>query len=132
MADLSRQSKPLFPIGVVQELTALSARQIRYYEEQGLIKPERTETKRRLYSFNDVDRLLSIKEYLDQGLNIAGIKLIFENDLVKRERVAESVVETRPELSDGELYKLLKNELKEAGRHGKTSLIQGELGRFFK
>jgi len=58
--------------------------------------------------------------------------LIFENDLVKRERVAESVVETRPELSDGELYKLLKNELKEAGRHGKTSLIQGELGRFFK
>jgi len=58
MADSSRQSKPLFPIGVVQELTALSARQIRYYEEQGLIKPERTETKRRLYSFNDVDRLL--------------------------------------------------------------------------
>ncbi|ASI35032.1 MULTISPECIES: MerR family transcriptional regulator [Exiguobacterium] len=132
MADVTRQSKPLFPIGVVQELTALSARQIRYYEEQGLIKPERTETKRRLYSFNDVDRLLSIKEYLDQGLNIAGIKMIFDNDLIKRERVAETVVKTRPELSDGELYKLLKNQLKEAGQPGKTSLIQGELGRFFK
>jgi MerR family glutamine synthetase transcriptional repressor len=132
MADSSRQSKPLFPNGVVQELTALSARQTRYYEEQGLMKPGRTETKRRLYSLNDVDPLLSIKEYQDQGLNTAGIKLIFENDLVKRECVAESVVETRPELSDGALYKLLKNELKAAGRHGKTSLIQGELGRFFK
>ncbi|WP_114569802.1 MerR family transcriptional regulator [Exiguobacterium flavidum] len=129
MADLSRQSKPLFPIGVVQELTELSARQIRYYEDQGLIKPERTETKRRLYSFNDVDRLLTTKEYLDKGLNIAGIRHLLDETVV-REAVVPEI--DKKDMTDGELYKLLKNQLKEAGRPGKTSLIQGELGRFFK
>ena len=32
-----------FPIGSVMKLTDLSARQIRYYEDQELIKPDRKE-----------------------------------------------------------------------------------------
>ena len=31
-----RRSMPLFPIGIVMQLTELSARQIRYYEEHQL------------------------------------------------------------------------------------------------
>ena len=38
-----RRSMPLFPIGTVMQLTELSARQIRYYEEHQLISPARTE-----------------------------------------------------------------------------------------
>ena len=34
-----RRSMPLFPIGIVMQLTELSARQIRYYEEHQLITP---------------------------------------------------------------------------------------------
>ena len=45
------------------KLTDLTARQIRYYEDQGLIQPERTAGNRRMYSLNDMDRLLEIKTF---------------------------------------------------------------------
>ncbi|MEZ7575531.1 MerR family DNA-binding transcriptional regulator, partial [Streptococcus parasanguinis] len=38
-----RRSLAVFPIGSVMKLTDLTARQIRYYEDQGLISPDRTE-----------------------------------------------------------------------------------------
>lgn len=58
-----RRSMAVFPIGTVMTLTDLSARQIRYYEDQGLIKPERTQGNRRMFSLNDMDRLLEIKDF---------------------------------------------------------------------
>ena len=53
-----RRNLAVFPIGSVMKLTDLTARQIRYYEDQQLITPERTEGNRRMYSLNDMDRLL--------------------------------------------------------------------------
>ena len=61
-----RRSLAVFPIGTVMKLTDLTARQIRYYEDQGLIQPERTAGNRRMYSLNDMDRLLEIKDFLDR------------------------------------------------------------------
>ena len=72
-----RRSMPLLPISIVMQLTDLTARQIRYYEEHELIEPARTEGNRRMFSLNDVDALLEIKDLLDQGLNMAGIKKVF-------------------------------------------------------
>ena len=57
-----RRSLAVFPIGSVMKLTDLTARQIRYYEDQGLISPDRTEGNRRMYSLDDMDRLLEIKD----------------------------------------------------------------------
>ncbi|MED1564035.1 MerR family transcriptional regulator [Alkalihalobacillus alcalophilus ATCC 27647 = CGMCC 1.3604] len=65
-----------FPIRVVMEITNLSARQIRYYEEQGLVKPKRNDGNQRMFSLNDVDDFHQIKKYIEQGVNIAGIKAI--------------------------------------------------------
>lgn len=73
-----RRSLAVLPIGTVMKLTSLSARQIRYYEEQGLVIPERNEGNRRMYSLNDIDTLLEIKDYLTEGINMAGIKHIYE------------------------------------------------------
>lgn len=56
-----RRNMAVFPIGSVMKLTDLSARQIRYYEDQELIKPDRNEGNRRMYSLNDMDRLLETK-----------------------------------------------------------------------
>ena len=61
-----RRSLAIFPIGSVMKLTDLTARQIRYYEDHGLIKPDRNEGNRRLYSLNDMDLLLEIKDFLDE------------------------------------------------------------------
>jgi len=124
--DKDRRSMPLFSIGIVIKLTELTARQIRYYEENELISPERTAGNQRLFSFNDVDKLLEIKDLLDKGLNLAGIKLLLSED-VKQEKKQEQ----GKNLSDKDIRAILRNELNEAGRLGKASLRQGELSRFF-
>ncbi|MYL42106.1 MerR family transcriptional regulator [Virgibacillus salexigens] len=120
---------PLFGIGIVIKLTELTARQIRYYEEHALIHPERTSGNQRLFSFNDVDKLLEIKDLLDKGLNIAGIKLLLSGE--EEKRVLGNKSSESSDLSDKELRRILRNELKEPGRYGKANLRQGELSRFF-
>ena len=52
-----RRSMAVFPIGAVMKLTDLTARQIRYYEDQDLIFPARNDGNRRMYSLNDMDVL---------------------------------------------------------------------------
>lgn len=129
-----RRSTPLFPIGIVMNLTQLSARQIRYYEEHDLISPVRTEGNRRLFSFNDVDKLLEIKDLLDQGLNLAGIKQVLQlkEDTETQVQPAPAAQQEIPkQLSDAELRKLLRDELQQAGRFNRTSMRQGDMSRFF-
>lgn len=129
-----RRSMPLFPMSIVMQLTDLTARQVRYYEEHELVFPARTEGKRRLFSLNDIDKLLEIKDLLDQGINMAGIKKIFavqeeqEKPVVTEQQQPEKA---RPDLSDEDLRKLLRNELIHTGRFNKPSLRQGDMSRFF-
>ncbi|MGX7244013.1 MerR family transcriptional regulator [Enterococcus quebecensis] len=102
-----RRSMSVFPIGTVMKLTDLSARQIRYYEEQDLIHPERSEGNRRMYSLNDIDVLLEIKDYLSDGLNMAGIKRVYEMKLEEQIHAQES---SKP-LTDEDVRKILYDEL---------------------
>lgn len=102
-----RRSMSVFPIGTVMKLTDLTARQIRYYEEQDLIHPERNEGNRRMYSLNDIDVLLEIKDYLADGINMAGIKRIYEL------KELESKEKTKPyekNLTDDDVRKILYSE----------------------
>jgi MerR family transcriptional regulator, glutamine synthetase repressor len=126
-----RRSMPLFPIGTVMQLTELTARQIRYYEEHQLISPARTDGNRRLFSLNDIDSLLEIKDLIDQGVNMAGIKQLF---LIKSQQanvIAQQVEKTKQELTDDQLRNLLRHELQQAGRFNRSSLRQGDMSRFF-
>ncbi|MFJ5713183.1 MerR family transcriptional regulator [Neobacillus sp. NPDC093127] len=126
-----RRSMPLFPIGTVMQLTDLTARQIRYYEEHQLISPARTEGNRRLFSLIDIDRLLEIKDLLDQGVNMAGIKQLF---LVKEQlstMTEKQIEKAKPDLTNEQLRKLLRNELLHSGRLNRSSLRQGDISRFF-
>lgn len=135
MSDEIRRNMALFPIGIVMKLTDLTARQIRYYEQHELIVPARTPGNQRLFSFNDVERLLEIKGLIDKGVNIAGIKQVMNP--MNRESEEATVIskdteEKRKELSDSQLYRMLKQQLVTGKRPGQVSLIQGELSRFFK
>lgn len=99
-----RRKLPVFPIGTMMMLTELSARQIRYYEDQGLINPKRTATNRRLYSLNDVDRLLEIKDYIADGLTMVAIKKIyFQNLYVSNDPVRH--------LTDKDVRRIIQEEL---------------------
>jgi MerR family transcriptional regulator, glutamine synthetase repressor len=67
----------IYPISAVMNMTNLTARQIRYYESHGLIKPTRSKGNQRLYTPSDVENLLMIKSLLEKGLNLDGIKAVF-------------------------------------------------------
>jgi MerR family transcriptional regulator, glutamine synthetase repressor len=128
-----RRSMPLFPIGTVMQLTELTARQIRYYEEHKLISPARTDGNRRLYCLNDIDKLLEIKDLIDQGVNMAGIKKIFATQETQEllPEIKQEAEKVRKELSNDELRKLLRNELLQAGRFNPSTLRNGNNPRFF-
>ncbi|CAH1195070.1 HTH-type transcriptional regulator GlnR [Paenibacillus plantiphilus] len=134
MADDLRRNMALFPIGIVMKLTDLTARQIRYYEQHELIVPARTSGNQRLFSFNDVERLLEIKSLIEKGVNIAGIKQVM-NPVSKESEEATVVSEQsevkRKELSDTQLHRLLKQQLIEKRPGNKASMIQGQLSRFY-
>ncbi|MGP4059918.1 MerR family transcriptional regulator [Halobacillus litoralis] len=133
MSDEIRRSMPLFPMGIVQSLTDLTARQIRYYEQHQLIHPARSEGNRRMFSFNDVDRLLEIKDLIDQGVNMAGIKKVLKLDKQPENQAydEEQIQEVHNELTEKELRRMLQQELFTAGRQGKLGIRQGEMSRFF-
>jgi len=72
MIDLE---EPLYSIGVVAKKFSLSVHTLRLYESEGLILPFKTDTKRRLYSQSDLNRIACIRDLIEKrGLNIAGIK----------------------------------------------------------
>jgi len=127
-----RRSMPILPISTVMQLTELSARQIRYYEEHQLISPSRTEGNRRLYSLNDIDLLLEIKEFLEQGINMAGIKklLTMQATNVDVEKV-QPVEESKTIISDEQICRVLREEMLQAGRFQRPSMRQNEVPRFY-
>jgi len=135
MGDEIRRNMALFPMGIVMSLTDLTARQIRYYEQHELIRPARTSGNQRLFSFNDVERLLEIKALIEKGVNIAGIKQVLST-VNKDSEEATVIDERRPvrrrDLDDKELHRILKQELRSGNRPGRGSMIQGELSRFYK
>ncbi|EAZ87310.1 MerR family transcriptional regulator [Lysinibacillus sp. FSL R7-0073] len=120
-----RRTMPLLSMSIVMQLTELSARQIRYYEEHHLIEPHRTEGNRRMFSLNDVDTLLEIKDYLEQGMNMAKIKKIF----AKRKDPVATIEEQ--DLSDSELRQIMREEMRQAQRMQKSSIRRGDLSRFY-
>lgn len=106
------------------KLTDLTARQIRYYEEQNLIHPKRNDGNRRMYSLNDIDVLLEIKDYLSEGINMAGIKHIYD---MKREEKEKKAAELKKPVTDEDVRRIFHDELLQAGglrdESGSTSLF---------
>ena len=78
-------------IGIVTELTGLTQRQIRYYEERNLIFPERTSTGIRKYSFSDIEKLMEIAEKVEEGVQTDEIRKDFNrrenNGDIKKEMI---------------------------------------------
>lgn len=122
-----RRRLPLFSISTVQKLTGLSARQIRYYEEHGLIDPARSEGKHRLFSFADVERLMEVRRLLEEGLNMAGVKAQLGKALGDA-----SAAGAAKEPSDEEVYQWLQKELQEGRNMPTGSMFQGDLSRFYR
>lgn len=121
-----RKSMSVFPIGTVIKLTDLSARQIRYYEEQELVFPERTSSNQRMYSLNDVDRLLEVKDWLAAGYNMAGIHKLYEREKAKQASAQKAALH----LTDNEVRRIFYDELLAESGLSRHNPFQSEGPRF--
>ena len=71
--------RPCFVISVAAGLVHAHPRTLRIYEDEGLLAPARTPTNIRLYSENDIRRILWIRRLTqERGVNLAGVRLLFE------------------------------------------------------
>jgi MerR family transcriptional regulator, heat shock protein HspR len=66
-------SKGVFAISVAAEMVSMEIQNLRVYERRGLVSPDRTPGGQRLYSADDIDRLVRVRELLAEGLNLAGV-----------------------------------------------------------
>jgi DNA-binding transcriptional MerR regulator len=96
----SYKERKVITIGVVCELTGLSERQIRYYEERKLIFPVRSSGKTRKYSFNDVERLVDIANKIEDGMGTFEIR--------KSENRKKTKEETRNRMLRGQINAAFK------------------------
>src|SRR4026208_1245287 len=72
-------ARPVYVISVAASIFSVHPRTLRIYEEEGFICPARTPTNIRLYSENDVRRVMWIRHLTQNlGTNLAGVRVLFE------------------------------------------------------
>ncbi|ADU97037.1 transcriptional regulator, MerR family [Thermovibrio ammonificans HB-1] len=113
---------PVYMISIVAKIAGVHPQTLRFYENEGLIRPSRTEGKTRLYSENDLIRIKRIVALTrERGVNVAGTSLILklEDDIERlfeemarrlNEEALKAIVEMLQELHFDELNrdKLIK------------------------
>ena len=71
-----------YPIKVVSQMTGLSVHVIRAWEKRyNVVEPERTDTNRRLYSQEDIEKLKLLNDALHGGHSIGGVANLSSNEL---------------------------------------------------
>jgi MerR family transcriptional regulator/heat shock protein HspR len=84
-------SRPVYVISVAASIVRVHPRTLRIYEDEGLLCPARTPTNIRLYSENDIRRVLWIRHLTQNlGVNLAGVRVLFELE----ERLGARILET--------------------------------------
>jgi MerR family transcriptional regulator/heat shock protein HspR len=72
-------ARGVYMISVAAELAGMHPQTLRIYESRGLITPKRSPKNTRLYSQDDVERLLRIQALTtEMGMNLAGVEKVFE------------------------------------------------------
>ena len=63
-------------IGELAEKTGATVRMLRYYDQQGLLTPQRTDSRYRVYDESDVERVRSVRCLISSGLNVRLARLV--------------------------------------------------------
>ena len=115
----SEESNAIYFISVASSLSGIHQQTIRTYENKGLIKPYRTGGGTRRYSQQDIDKLIQIQELSQRGINLDGIKIIYEmKDKIENLQAKLIALEneitnqkTQTRLKEKEIHKSYKNEI---------------------
>jgi len=78
MTDLNfPDDEPVFPISTAAKILNISVHTLRMYEKEGLILSHKSDSKHRLYSKTDLERIICIRNSINKDkISIAGIKSI--------------------------------------------------------
>ena len=101
-----------YKIGEVARLLALTTQALRFYEQEGVITPRKTENGTRMYSVNQMVLLLSFKKYRQAEFTV--------QDIVEHFR--EDNVDSLLERLDDQSHRLVEK----AGSLGGNTLIAGQ------
>src|SRR5215218_2285206 len=86
-----KEDEPCFTIGVVHQMLGLHPQTLRHYERLGLVRPQRSDGRIRMYSAKDLERIALIKRWIDEfGVNLAGVEIML--------KMQESMEQLRVEL----------------------------------
>ncbi len=69
-------SAPVYAISVAAQIAGMHPQTLRQYDRLGLVSPDRTGGRNRLYSLRDIARLREVARLSGEGLNLAGIQRI--------------------------------------------------------
>ena len=115
----NEDSKAIYFISVASTLSGIHQQTIRTYEQKGLIKPFRTGGGTRRYSQEDIDKLIQIQNLSQRGINLEGIKIIYEMK-DKIEELQSKIISLEDEMStqkvdsrnkEREIHQSYKNEI---------------------
>jgi MerR family transcriptional regulator/heat shock protein HspR len=102
----------VYVISVAARLADMHPQTLRKYDKEGLVRPQRSEGSRRLYSDSDVERLRVIRRLADElGLNLNGVSLVL--DLVRSLTDIVSLLESSPEVSGTRAARVAADELRQ-------------------
>lgn len=83
MARLDRPLKrtratPIYTIGAAARLSGIPIWTLRWIEKHGLLRPDRTTGRQRLYSDLELELLREVRALMEQKVNLAGIRVILK------------------------------------------------------
>ncbi len=88
--DFAFLNKLVVGIGEVSQITQIPTRQIRYWEEKGIISSlTEEEGKNRRYDYRNIKKMLLIKELLDEGYTLEASVQKVKNRIEMIEKVLE-------------------------------------------
>tara|TARA_B100000029_G_scaffold108349_1_gene99649 strand:- start:893 stop:1207 length:315 start_codon:yes stop_codon:yes gene_type:complete len=76
---MRNRQEPVFSIRIAARLVGLHVQTLRYYERNGMVKPQRSRGNVRYYSEEDITMINNIKALIDDlGVNLAGVQVIMK------------------------------------------------------
>jgi MerR family transcriptional regulator/heat shock protein HspR len=83
------ETTPVYGISVAAQIAGMHPQTLRQYDRLGLVSPDRTGGRNRLYSLHDIARLREVARLTSDGINLAGIARILaletENERLRSE-----------------------------------------------
>ena len=87
-SGLFSRDEPVFVISVAARMCGVQTQTLRHYETLGLVTPARTSGNQRVFSRHDVDRVVRVRNLVDDlGVNLAGVEVILR--LLTRNEAAD-------------------------------------------